>query len=265
MFQIIGSDSAIPKGAIILVTGITGYLGSHIADQILAAGYRVRGLVRNEQRSQWLKDVFGEKYGQEQIEIVEVASYVKDGTLEDAVKGRLLHSTNCKSTKGMLTRKGVRGIVHVATVIPLSAQPDPYISDVKAMTINVLSAAARQSSVCRVVITSSSMAAVDPSPNVRRIVTVDTWNETAMKEAWEKPDMWNVYGASKTVAELEAWKWMKQQKPHFVLNSVLPNTNFGPAYSRKQQGWGSTDSMLKSLYDGKADDAFSDPPRESSH
>lgn len=93
MLQIDGSVSVIPMGATILVTGITGYLGSHVADQILTAGYRARGLVRSKQRSQWLKDVFGERYGEDQIELVEVASYIHDGALDDAVKGELVAST----------------------------------------------------------------------------------------------------------------------------------------------------------------------------
>ncbi len=34
-----------------------------------------------------------------------------------------------------------------------------------------------------------------------------------------------VYAASKTEAEREAWKWHKENKPEFALNTVLPNWN----------------------------------------
>lgn len=144
----------------------------------------------------------------------------------------------------------------------MTDKPDPYINDVKSLTINMLSAAAKEPSVRRVVITSSSTAAINPAPDVERIITPDTWNRDVVKEAWRKPDEFNVYSASKTVAEMAAWEWMAAQRPHFILNSVLPNTNFGPAISRKHQGWASTDAMLKSFIDGKTDDAFADPPRE---
>jgi nucleoside-diphosphate-sugar epimerase len=35
--------SRIPKGSIVLVTVVNGYVGSHKADQLLEAGYQVRG------------------------------------------------------------------------------------------------------------------------------------------------------------------------------------------------------------------------------
>lgn len=34
-----------------------------------------------------------------------------------------------------------------------------------------------------------------------------------------------VYSASKTEAEQAAWKWVKENKPNFVLNTVQPNFN----------------------------------------
>lgn len=86
-----GAEAAIPKGATILITGVSGYVGSHVADQTLAAGYRVRGLVRDKQRSQWLCEVFGAKYGQDHIELAEVPSYVEyTKALDSAVEGTLL-------------------------------------------------------------------------------------------------------------------------------------------------------------------------------
>ena len=45
------SSSRLPKGSEILVTGITGYIGSWVAEEALALGYKVRGAVRNENRA----------------------------------------------------------------------------------------------------------------------------------------------------------------------------------------------------------------------
>lgn len=33
------------------------------------------------------------------------------------------------------------------------------------------------------------------------------------------------YAASKTEQEHTAWKWMEENKPPFVLNTILPNVN----------------------------------------
>lgn len=59
---------------------------------------------------------------------------------------------------------------------------------------------------------------------------VDTWNDSAVKAAWDENTPAQVkplavYAASKTEGERAAWKWVEENKPHFVFNSVLPNMN----------------------------------------
>lgn len=41
---------AIERGSALLVTGANGYIGSHVVDQLLAAGYRVRGTARDAKK-----------------------------------------------------------------------------------------------------------------------------------------------------------------------------------------------------------------------
>jgi hypothetical protein len=38
---------------------------------------------------------------------------------------------------------------------------------------------------------------------------------------------WAAYGSSKTKAEKSLWKFVKKQKPGFVVQIVLPNANYG--------------------------------------
>ena len=122
-------------------------------------------------------------------------------------------------------------------------------------TINVLASAAKEASVKRVVYTSSSTAAVTPLPNVEFSVDETTWNESAVKAAWEPPPYpaghaYAVYSSSKTEAERAAWEFVRENKPNFVLNTVLPNANFGQILDPKNQS-GSTASMVRDLFHGK--------------
>lgn len=57
---------------------------------------------------------------------------------------------------------------------------------------------------------------------------IDTWNETAIKAAWDKntPEEskgFLVYVASKTEGERAAYNWVKKNNPSFIFNSVLPD------------------------------------------
>jgi nucleoside-diphosphate-sugar epimerase len=45
--------SVLEKGSTVLVTGVNGYIASHIAVQLIKAGYRVRGSVRSREKAQW--------------------------------------------------------------------------------------------------------------------------------------------------------------------------------------------------------------------
>jgi nucleoside-diphosphate-sugar epimerase len=83
-------DPAIPKGSWILVTGIGGYIASHIVDQLLAAGYKVKGTVRSTAKSQWLLDLFS-RYGNENLLLEEVPDLASPGAFNAAVKGQLLY------------------------------------------------------------------------------------------------------------------------------------------------------------------------------
>jgi nucleoside-diphosphate-sugar epimerase len=56
-------DPAIPFGSWVVVSGVSGFIGSHVADQALAAGYKVRGTTRDVQKSDWVQKHFEKQYG----------------------------------------------------------------------------------------------------------------------------------------------------------------------------------------------------------
>ena len=86
-----GKSPVIAPGSMILVTGANGYVASHVADQFLEAGYKVRGTVRDAKKSSWLQELFDQKYGPGKFETVVVEDMKVPGAFDEATKGSLLH------------------------------------------------------------------------------------------------------------------------------------------------------------------------------
>lgn len=49
--------------------------------------------------------------------------------------------------------------------------------------------------------------------------------------------VWAVYGASKTQGEQAAWQFVKENKPSFTVNTILPNANFGAVSRVRIYDW----------------------------
>lgn len=77
----------LPKGSLILVTGINGFAASHVANELLQRGYRVRGTARNEQKGSYMSDMYQKLYGTDAFEPVVVPDLNIAGALDEAVKG----------------------------------------------------------------------------------------------------------------------------------------------------------------------------------
>ena len=145
---------AIPKGSLILITGVNGYLGSNVADQFLEAGYRVRGTTRDLKKAEGLKNFWEKKHGSGRLELVVVKDMSKEGAFGEAVKVPRSHSN-----KTLLnSRPGVDGVAHTASNMTFDSNLNKVISEVLAGVNGILKSAASEPSVKRFVYTSSSTA-----------------------------------------------------------------------------------------------------------
>lgn len=136
-------------------------------------------------------------------------------------------------------------------------------------TVNALSAAAKEPSVRRFVLTSSSASALIPKPNNPVTVTTETWNDETVAYAsrgppYEPERAYPVYAAAKTLAEKEAWRFVRETKPGFTLNTVLPNINFGASLDIKGQGHPSTSGLVVELFRGNSEALAGLPARMDS-
>ena len=101
----------------------------------------------------------------------------------------------------------------------------PAINGVKSM----LEAASNAPRIQRVVITSSFAAVVDINRKGPFTYTAADWNPLSYEEAADpKSTPVVAYRGSKKYAELAAWDFVKEKKPHFDIVTLCPPMVFGP-------------------------------------
>ncbi len=188
----------------VLVTGASGFIATRIVEQLLAAGYRVRGTVRSLSKEKELAVLRGLPGAAERLELV-AADLLTPGAFTGPVSG-------CEY------------VLHTASPYVLDAKdPQKDLVDPAVMgTRNVLEASAAARTVKRVVLT-SSMAAITDEPEGDHVLTENDWN---VKSSLER----NPYYYSKTLAEKEGWSFVEEKKPGFDLVVINPFLVIGPSF-----------------------------------
>ncbi|KAI0861221.1 hypothetical protein F4860DRAFT_173490 [Xylaria cubensis] len=228
------SNPTIPLGSTILVTGANGLIASTLVDQLLAAGYYVRGTVRDAKRCQWLRSTLDSRHGPGHLELVEVPDINKMGAWDAAVQG-------------------VSGIAHIiGAVTNNDPLVDQHLEEEMAAHISLLEAAQAEKLMKSFVLTSSAFAAW--TPNASKIVNLGQWDwnheavDLARSSATDKglaPLM-----ALKTLIEQRVWNWVNSKQLRFTFNSILLDTVIGHCLHPKDIGIPSTNGMVKWVYDG---------------
>jgi nucleoside-diphosphate-sugar epimerase len=84
-------DPVLQPGSKILVTGVSGFVGSHVADQLLSANYKVRGTSRDVEKNAWLVPLFERKYGPGKFELACVPDLTQNGAFDKVLQGIQAH------------------------------------------------------------------------------------------------------------------------------------------------------------------------------
>lgn len=203
---------------LVLVTGISGYVGQHVASELLNAGYRVRGTVRNQAKTaSVLKNLEGIA-DTKNLEFV-TADLLKDDGWDQAVEG-------CKF------------VLHIASPFVLAVPKDEndLIKPAVEGTQRVLNAAKR-AGVKRVVLTSSVVSMT--SGRASGTYGTDSWSDLTANIG--------AYAKSKTLAEKAAWELV--QNGGMELVTINPGFMLGPAIGKS--GDGQSIAMISGLISGK--------------
>ncbi|KAF2250780.1 NAD(P)-binding protein, partial [Trematosphaeria pertusa] len=231
----------VPPGSLILVTGGNGYIAGVTIQKLLAAGFRVRGTVRDASRYDWMPSQYGPNFS-----LVEIADMAAPGAFDEAVKG-------------------VDGIAHIASPVVFVSDPQAVIVPAIQNAVGLLEAAAKEESVKSVVYTSSKAACVQMEPNKPYHITQSSYNEDS-KAAWTLPVTADFaraalnYCCAKTESEQRCFKWVQENKPHFTFNTVVPNVNFGTVTRPDKTGFISSSGILRFVWEGNLAVAAMFPP-----
>uniref|UniRef100_A0A2P2I048 NADPH-dependent aldehyde reductase ARI1-like n=1 Tax=Hirondellea gigas TaxID=1518452 RepID=A0A2P2I048_9CRUS len=212
---------------LVLVTGASGYVASHVVQQLLVAGYRVRGTVRSfkiEEKVAPLRELVPD--AKHPLELVE-ADLTKDEGWDQACSG-------CWA------------VIHVASYLASlmrMADEETYIQTTVNGAQRVMKAAAA-AGVKKMVLTSSFQTITgDPSPWVE--------GKTYTEEDWTDIDYPNLefYPKSKTMAERAAWAFVENmpEESKIELSTIQPTFVWGPPLLKCQAYTPSMESMINIL------------------
>lgn len=220
----------------VLLTGASGYIGKHIALQLLNQGYQVRASVRNLAKSEEVINavtphLLDKSNLESRLTFVEL-DLEKDSGWEAA-----LHSIDV--------------LMHTASPFPIASPKDEsdLIRPAVEGTLRALKAA-KSANVKRVVLTSSNAAVYGTDLPADKAAYDETlWTDVT------HPIGRVAYTKSKTLAEQAAWDFIKTHAPEIALTTINPvlvlgaplDNNFGSSISVVERIMKGKDPMLPDL------------------
>lgn len=188
----------------VLVTGGSGFIGSHCLLQLLAADYQVRTTIRTAKREETVRALLAQGGAASTANLsFAIADLDRDEGWAQAVDG-------CEY------------VLHVASPFPsgIPKHEDELIVPAREGTLRVLRAA-RDAGVRRVVLTSSFAAIGYGHPEQSRPFDETSWTDVAGADVLP-------YTKSKTLAERAAWNFIANEGKQLELSVVNPVGVLGP-------------------------------------
>lgn len=208
---------------IILLTGISGFIAKHCAVEMLRAGYRVRGTVRDLSKADKVRATLAKHCDVSKLEFV-AADLMADAGWDEAARG-------------------VYGVLHVASPFIIAEPKDEneLIRPAVDGTMRVLKAAIAAGA--KRFVQTSSIAAIMAGHGYARTkaFTEDDWT------VLDGPDV-SAYQKSKTLAERVARDYLAETKADIHYASVNPGFVLGPLLD---SDYGASASVIQMFMKGK--------------
>ncbi|KAM5541055.1 hypothetical protein V8D89_005366 [Ganoderma adspersum] len=190
---------------VILVTGASGFIGSHVIVQLLDAGYHVKGTARGA-KLDLLREHFKSNPKFEAVQIDDIVSGDFTAALKD-----------------------VGAVIHLASPLAGRETPEAGLNSALEGTLNVLRQSVK-AGVHKVVLTSSWATTLDPSLAATFAgvtFTEKDWGNTSREDvlAADRNPLY-VYCGTKTLAEQAAWK-LAEEHPELDLATINPPFVYG--------------------------------------
>jgi len=190
---------------LVLVTGVSGFLGSHVVDQLLKNGYRVRGTARSSKVAA-VQQAFASQPGGDRVEIVGI---------DDIITADFTNAL-----------QGVSGVLHLASPLAGKLPPAEMLDAAVNGTLNIIRQATKLGVTNFSVI--SSIGAVWDSNNVKPWYTSSDWNPITRENILSGTlDPLKSYSGSKTFAERAVWEFAAEN-PNINVTVLNPPFFIGP-------------------------------------
>ncbi|MEN6454626.1 MAG: NAD-dependent epimerase/dehydratase family protein, partial [Prolixibacteraceae bacterium] len=209
----------------ILLTGVSGFLGSHTAIQLLEKGYEVTGTLRSMKRAGEIREVIARHTSK-----VGALKFAEADLLDGQIWNELT--------------KGVDFVQHIASPFPreLPRHEEELIRPARDGALHVLKAASANG-VKRVVLVSSIAAVMYGREKGKRS---GVYNESNWTDVTNRKDT-TPYYRSKTLAERAAWDFTANDESGMELVTVCPGAILGPVL---ESDFGTSANMVIKMLDG---------------
>jgi nucleoside-diphosphate-sugar epimerase len=200
---------------LVVLTGVNGYVGAAVLRQLLQSNYRVRGIARSLQKTEYLKNKYPDATASGDLTFQAVADIQAPHAMDSAIAD-------------------AEYLAHVASPFFLKADDpvkeliDPAVNG----TENVMSSAIAAKNLKKVVVVSSFASVIDLSKNPRAgyVYTEKDWNPLTREEGSKSASL--AYYASKALAEKKAWDMWQEAKSRkqitWDLITLCPPMVYGP-------------------------------------